>query len=346
MKIGIITFHHAFNYGAFHQTASLVNTLNDMGLDPEVIDYRNPALEEFHERCISPGWNPFSWRASNRQRREKFIQALHDLPLSPRATRSDEIDWSRYHTVIYGSDEIWNHSDHPHGYDPTYFGAGCPERIRKVAYAPSLGELDSEASSPAGIADLLRSFHAISVRDRNAASFVKKITDTHPNVVVDPVLLNIRDDDQKPSAARSGIALVYGEITDPKTATKCGAWAAARGLKTVSFGFRNRWCDMNLLTGGPRQFIECIQSAAFVLTSTFHGTMFAIRHGKPFITIRGGNATKKFSPILESLGLENRVISQSGNLLGISDEFDYAETRARLRILCQQSKDYLVKSLG
>ena len=54
MKIGILTFHRAHNYGAVLQCYALQEILKGMGHDVEVIDYRQQWIEDFYDLF---GWN-------------------------------------------------------------------------------------------------------------------------------------------------------------------------------------------------------------------------------------------------------------------------------------------------
>ena len=45
MKIGILTFHCAYNYGAMLQCYALQEYLSDCGIDVSVIDYRPSYME-------------------------------------------------------------------------------------------------------------------------------------------------------------------------------------------------------------------------------------------------------------------------------------------------------------
>ena len=49
MKVGILTFHRAHNYGAVLQCYALQETLKRMGHDVQVIDYAQPWIEEFYK---------------------------------------------------------------------------------------------------------------------------------------------------------------------------------------------------------------------------------------------------------------------------------------------------------
>ncbi|MDO4842811.1 MAG: polysaccharide pyruvyl transferase family protein, partial [Phoenicibacter congonensis] len=46
MKIGILTFHYACNYGAMLQTYATQELLRSMGHDVRVVDYRNKSVED------------------------------------------------------------------------------------------------------------------------------------------------------------------------------------------------------------------------------------------------------------------------------------------------------------
>ena len=45
MKIGLITYHNAQNFGAFLQCLALSSYLSDQGYDVEIVDYRQKQIE-------------------------------------------------------------------------------------------------------------------------------------------------------------------------------------------------------------------------------------------------------------------------------------------------------------
>ena len=66
------------------------------------------------------------------------------------------------------------------------------------------------------------------------------------------------------------------------------------------------WCTLVLRSG-------CLKQARCVVTNTFHGTVFAIIHHKPFLCIlqRGSSANQntRMSSLLSTLGLEDRILN-------------------------------------
>src|SRR5690606_923575 len=59
----------------------------------------------------------------------------------------------------------------------------------------------------------------------------------------------------------------------------------------------------------PAEWLKGFQDAKFVITDSFHGTVFSILYNVPFIAI--GNASRglaRFESILSLFGLENRLL--------------------------------------
>jgi hypothetical protein len=213
--------------------------------------------------------------------------------------------------VVFGSDEIWNFVSHAHRIDPVYFGHGCPDAVLKVAYAPSLGELDGARDIPAEVSSALGAFHKIGVRDTNTAAFVKAATGLLPAIVSDPVFLHDFKEDLPDLSVAPNEVLMYGQIKNPGFIAGWKAYAKRHKLKAVSVGYYNSWCDRHVLRASPYEFVALLKSARLVMTSTFHGTMFSIKYGIPFMTFRTGGAKRKFDPLLEALGLEWRILDQA-----------------------------------
>ncbi len=346
MRVGIITFHHAYNYGAFLQAEGLYGHLRELGHEPEIVDYRHPGLEAMHERCIRYGLHPLRKLAGYR-RRGMFIDAQASLDSSPRCNALEDVDWSKYDAVVYGSDEIWNFHSHVHGFEPAFFGGSTPDNLRRIAYAPSLGELEFESHAlPSGLAALLARYHHIAVRDENAASLVQKAVGIRPVTVVDPVFLYNRP--VVPAELRSSrpYMLVYGEVRGKEWISACLAYAKKHGCQTLSVGYRNPWCDKVILAAGPHDFLAWLSAAEQVLTTTFHGTMFSVKFQKPFLTLRPETSRKKFDPILRQLDLAERLLGSPTEMKSSLPAIDWPTVTDMLGKIVQKSSAYLRESLA
>lgn len=117
MRIGILTFHYACNYGAMLQTYATQEFLRSMGHDVCVVDYRNKAVEEGYA-----AWNfkidllktlprAFS-RAMRNSRFRHFMKECLVLSKDP---------FDSFDVLLFGSDQIWNEMI-TGGFDKIYWG--------------------------------------------------------------------------------------------------------------------------------------------------------------------------------------------------------------------------------
>lgn len=81
MKIGILTFHNAVNYGARLQTYALSQSFKQLGCETEVIDYHCKEIEK--TRCKIPIYkyrNPFKF-IKNIDKEKKRILRIQKLDM-------------------------------------------------------------------------------------------------------------------------------------------------------------------------------------------------------------------------------------------------------------------------
>lgn len=151
MKIGIITFHAAHNFGSMLQAYALQTFLSSKGHKVEIINYRScqqknlyfkPLFSKyafkhpkFFMQClIHPSntvamiekWNRFEHFLSNHLNLTKEYSDLRELK---------EANFS-YDVIISGSDQIWNNN--PADFSEAYM-IPFADKCIKIAYAPSLG---------------------------------------------------------------------------------------------------------------------------------------------------------------------------------------------------------------
>ena len=67
MKVGILTFHRAHNFGAMLQCYALQEYLTKKGLNVEVIDYRQPYIETLYSKYSDNSKFHLSYEAANAQ---------------------------------------------------------------------------------------------------------------------------------------------------------------------------------------------------------------------------------------------------------------------------------------
>ena len=153
MKIGIITFHASFNYGSMLQAYALHKVLSDMGHDAEIINFRSMAQKEmYHHPIILSSkewpkillimhyllhayryflqirkWNKYNTFLNKYLVHTKEFNTVEELK---------EQDF-QYDYLVIGSDQIWNTKCRD--FSEAFWGNFCNEKVKKVAYAPSMG---------------------------------------------------------------------------------------------------------------------------------------------------------------------------------------------------------------
>lgn len=343
MKIGILTFHHAANYGAVWQTLAFNNYLRSLHLSPEVIDYQPKEAVRAYRR--------FTWRS--RHAPWHLLKSIRlSRTLSSRATLSSR-RYSRptqlqslkncYQAAIVGSDEVWN-IEGLRGWQPAYFLDFLPDPCLRISYAASTGHPIPSSPHDLAISRLLSQFHSISVRDQPTSDFVSRLTAKSPKIVVDPTLLA----GCQPQASNpSGQVAVYGGL--PQTAK---AWL--RNLPTrqrppfISLGFSNRIGGRNDLSPGLPEWISTIANARCVITTTFHGLMAAIVHRRPFWVLPRQDGATKVREFLTTHRLEFRLLDP-GNLPDTIDwdtPPDYDQLWHQLEREISASREFLQTSLS
>lgn len=149
MKIGLLTYHRVYNYGATLQAVALRIFLENRGHHVSYVDY----YPEYHKKmyrafnlsgfwkknmyekmyCLYDNCRQFHSRKERMKVYDTFL-SRYILPFC-----SDDAD-EHYDVMIYGSDQIWRKQPGLNfQYNPVYFGNNDFFCDRRVSYAASMG---------------------------------------------------------------------------------------------------------------------------------------------------------------------------------------------------------------
>ncbi len=353
MKCSIITIHHIHNFGSIFQAYSLQQFLQQAGYEVELIDYR-PA---YYDRGRSP-LKTFVGRVMNLSpyltRKKKFEKFLlrRDKLSDKRFTTLEEL--TAYYeesgnVFIAGGDQLWNNY-HPCGNDDAYkltFTNG-----KKIAYGTSMGRDNFSDSELRALADKVQEFEDIMLREQSTVAQLGNYTDIPVRHVIDPVgLLDVEEFEKlavKPAISEP-YAVMYladsGELLDEAVELL----SKKLGLKIVHIcGFRKKcYCDYFEKDSGPEEILGYIRHADFVLSASFHATMFSVLFNKQFATLLPGTQTNaRINDILRYVGLEDRIIKSKEELLNLEKTIDYAKVNPIVDGFREQSKKALLDALS
>jgi len=310
-KAGILTFHNAENYGAALQTYALMKTLDSLGLDARVVDYRNRGvfIRNLLKNLFYLGTfqNPIRNHQNFRQFQEHILNLTGE---TYHRRKAFEQDVEQFDLLFFGSDQIWN-PDLANGFDPLYFGAFAAN-ARKIAYAASLGKDEITPEERERLNALVQNLDDVGVREETMLPLI----DRESTCVVDPCMLLSADDWREigdRSVIKRNFLFVYQLFSNPQiieTALALQAKLDQEVMLLSPYPLPRR--HKGLVKLGritPNEFIAYFDRAGAVLSDSFHGTLFSILFKKSFYSILPGAKTGRITTLLQKLRLSDRIVS-------------------------------------
>lgn len=368
-RVGIITFHSADNFGAVLQSYALMKTVENLGFYSEIIDFRPEGIVSqyklfggsFKKKYLSSGLYKIirfyikcilnSGKVLKRIRNFKSFRKDH-FRLSDKVYHSsDELMKEKplYDYYITGSDQVWN-PDFFINVGASYFLDFAVEGAKRISYAASIvKKLNTNESKY--FKTYLKRFDNISIREKSSLEAVQNLTDKEVHVVLDPTLLLEGDDWSSISTFsvhEASYILVYDLIKDPIIVYAANKISGDNNLKIINYSGEkgyNNW-HSSFATTNPTEFSGLIKNAKFVVTNSFHGTIFSIIFKKQFYTIPYPGRGSRMIDLLNELGLKERIVESIDDNISIDQMIDYEKVYRRLDTLKEESKSFLQEALG
>lgn len=331
MKIGIFTFHCAANYGAVLQTYCLQEVLKDMGHEVYVINYRPKYLTKpykiFQYDSTYFGSNLARYKGFLRaclvapircKRNRVFSQFIrHHLNLYPLDLNDESNDFDAF---IFGSDQIWNPKI-TKGFDKVYLGDfPATKRKKLIAYAASAGSISNFSGENTDyFLSRLQYFDKVTVREKSLAEYINQKTSISSEVVFDPVLLTgptvlhklLDNKIKKEQSQKQPYLFLFQLGRNDSIASYAAAMAKSKELKLVEMTTTSESLFNNNMkqTLSVEQLLSYFINAAYVITSSFHGTVLSILFKKQFNTISvDDRIDERALSLLEKLHLTDRML--------------------------------------
>lgn len=374
MKIGIMSMQRIENYGSFLQAYSLRQMLEELGHEVVFVDYDiEPCIVQepiqiipHHSipyRIVRKGYYIVKYvirqldgekaaeqKIDSMRLRIKYPEYLRELGITEQRTENVPVD-----ILVVGSDEVFNclQTNPAVGYSKQLFGE-YSQANKIVSYAASAGFTTVEGLEKYGIRDevsdmIKNNFDHISVRDDNTFDLVKTLTGIIPDMHLDPVLVGDFSSKiiEKHDLDKYVVVYSYEERMSGRTdeAEAIQRFAHERGLKTVSIGNFQKWTDLKI-EASPFELLGYIKSADYIVTDTFHGTIFSIILRKQFATIIRESNKQKLSALLKRFSLENRQLRELSELEGILvNPIDFSKADFVRKFEKRKTVDYFLKAI-
>ena len=333
MKIGIITLPLHTNYGGILQAYALQTVLERMGHQVDILEeplvYKHASLNRYIRRILKKSVGKRSiinyegfmrkWQPRVASNINQFINTY----IHRRIVNFESLTEGEYDAFIVGSDQVWRPSYNQHLENAFLDFTKNWINVKRIAYAASFGvdnwEFTKEQTEECK--KLVRKFDLVSVREDTAVNLCKEhlgIVATH---VLDPTLLLSADDYQKliGELKISDTSYMFSYLLD-ESEEKINILNDVSNklnlpVKKIKLEKDISKISMSRLKSlkypSIQEWLASFAQADFVVTDSFHGTVFSIIFNKPFVVLPNkGRGVARFESLLKAVGLENRIFSE------------------------------------
>ena len=373
MKIGLITYHSAYNFGSILQAYALQEYLKLKMGNCEIINYRTKEQRRVYSiyvwnRGVS-GWfksfvknilnTPYYKKKKERQcNYENLIKKWFNLSVECVEPQDVYDIWDKYDLIVSGSDQIWNKMSNELAhvswdYMMPYLLHGY--KGKKVSYASSIGNMSDDDLIK--IIPEVEQFSVVSMREKATAEKMTKLCKTNIQSVVDPTFLLDKKEwiERLDLQKRDEKYILYYALNRTmdiiKTKKNIEIYAKQHDYKVkliapLAYVKGNATIEV-LEETDPVSFLELVYNADSIITDSYHGTILSINLEKDIYSICGRNISDfRKTDIMKQIGLEDRIICDLNDLF--NKEFtpiNYDRVNEKLNTLIEKSKQYLDEAL-
>lgn len=359
MKLGILTFHCAHNYGALLQCYALQEYLKSLGHDVSVINYRPWYLVSGYLRSSLHYWisrtpkyifskflSELKVHKARARRFDKFDDFINKkFHLAP---YSKDMDFSEYDAIFIGSDQVWDKAICGGTFDPVYFGEKAVCCIISYAASNKMSSLTDE--DKAYFKSRLERFTAIGVREKRLQELLQPLTNKEVVHTVDPTLLAgplLTDGIEDERLVKDKYVLVYEVVEHSEVIRTAREYAKSHGYKVVllSAYLMTTELDIRDQEALPSDFVNYIRHAECVFTTSFHGTALSIILKRKFYSFRQHtNSDIRIESLLNVVGIQNRFIDMGAPI--DNTDVDYTNAYQNLNRSVDSSRLFIENALA
>lgn len=379
MKLGILTLVPYDNYGGILQGYALQTVLERMGHDVTImrtklynwVSLKNKILrfvwwvkDRYVKRkagisCLVPGTYLDYRVARIKPFIDKHIHFTREFSSTSDLYRFQ--DKSQYDGFVVGSDQTWRPCLSPDLYHMFCDFLPASSHKLRIAYAASFGVDTNEFSDvQLGICKpLIKKFQAISVREESGVKLCKDMFGVEAKHVLDPTMLLNKEDylelikDYRPQNEHVDLMqyMFFFNHEENAIIAKTSSLLNMKPVNLMTKYFLNQVQDKSQLPDAQflpvEEWISAYSRAKFVLTDSFHGTVFCIIFNVPFLCV-SPVAIARFKSLLKVYGLEDRLVMKESEVTKdlLEKPIDWEKVNSVREVLKKQSLDFLKKSLS
>jgi len=336
MKICIVTQKTGKNYGGILQAYALQHFLKQEGHIVETVQHCGSERVSFRillsiikqiikkyilrkkVKNILPDW-------MNKQQQQNIQKNLHlfvaqHIVQTPYIHNFKKLNKYYYDAYIVGSDQVWRPKYNRYQLYEMFLSFVKGNLAKRIAYAASFGVSEIEFSEPQikRISTLLQKFDLISVREDTAVELCNNYFQVVAHHVLDPTLLLRKTDYHSLILKEESENLLTTQELQNKDELFVYVLdqspAVSRIIQQIANDFQYKPYNFLQLLNDETMpsvvsWLKGIMNARFVITDSFHGTVFSILFNKPFLTYANQNrGATRFLSLLKMFHLEERLV--------------------------------------
>ena len=340
MKVCILSMQRVNNFGSLLQSYSLKKLIESMGHEVSFIDIKPSAEDDAlinHEDIFNSSeregdsfaskirkidrytFNRIRIKQKAKQQNEKFEMFRKEV-LGIKSGDNEK----KYDICVIGSDEVFNcYGNSKWGFTSQLFG-NVAQADRVITYAASCGSTKYENLSESAkkvVKNAFTNIEGFSVRDENTKEFVEKFTDKVILQNFDPVIFG--NFNWESESTGDEIALpehyciiysYYNRIHTRDEISMINEFAQRKKMKIISVGAPQYWINTHMVLS-PFEIISVFKNADYVITDTFHGTIFSYKFAKRYAIIMRESNKNKLADLIRRLEIEEHLFSKEKNSL-------------------------------
>lgn len=385
-KVGIVSCYFKDNYGSMLQSYATKKILDNNNIPNETISidgnkdfskgkkkYYLSQLFNFNFIKSKLGMIKLKFdKKINKElgrnisiRSKKYKEFRKDINLSHSCnTYQDltELAKEKYSNIVVGSDQLWL----PVNVVADYYTLNwVPKEINKISYSTSFGVSNVPKKYNELYKKFLTRINHLSVREESGVKLIKELSGLDAKWVCDPTMLLTREEWEQEMVPERIIKDKYilcyflgNNIEHRKFAERL---KEKKGYKIVSLNhadeyvkYSDKFCDLAPFDIGPREFLNLVKNSEYVLTDSFHCTVFSLIFNKTFNCFRRHKASNKGSTnsrldsLLNVAGVSvERIISGTENVEEVLEtKIDYKIVNKNIDKFRDESKKWLLKSIN
>lgn len=330
MRIGILTFHWATNYGAILQAYALQSYLEDIGHKVDIINYKPHQYDYSLLNLIKhPSLLRRCWRFYLNSKKDSILEEfrLKYLKLSERYYSVNELTKveNNYDVFISGSDQVLNPSSTMTGENGrpsfAYWLSFCSSDKKRIGYAVSFGCERYPDNASREARKWVNSFDYIGTREESGIKILDDLEYKGEKCLVpDPTILLGDKIFQKLNISRHYNSIEYLCVYMLRYEVH------VEGLV--------RYIDEKHKPLTVEEWLKTIIHSKGLITNSYHGIIIAILSHVPFVALletgEGRGMNDRFKTLFKRLNIENRAVScldEALNILEVPIDFSLLDSK-------------------